>query len=348
MSIKLSSRTVIVATVVCTALLSFFVLRNTGGKRTPAQIPVIPEGTMPDRDRIPSSVRSYPIESMSDIIRFHPKPGYRYTYQFDRQIKITGMSREIPEIRYGGKLHMDIVKVDSKGFDALVSQVLHEHDQAGEVVFKLHINSVEKKVDLQVPTLHGEMDRQHADILKDLVANWMFTLESDTVGAYQADFSAMGIEDGYPRYEKTKIAYIRVAGPAKPDIVRSRHVLEWDSKQGVPHRVEGDEITRLGSGKMNFKSKSRYQIAFESISAVKTHVLSQNYHSESLALTAESREEKARARFTAEDWPKLLNRLATVASLSSPEQLELFGDLSAFLAAHGEFLPDFLASFLPA
>jgi hypothetical protein len=289
--------------------------------------------------REPASIAAPVSASNSQaVLRFQPEEGKRYTYGFERAIRVSGLGggHEIPELQYAGKFYVDVQHVDQAGFDAFVSEKVKGFESASSVIFKLHVDSSGKSIRLSAPVLKNEVESQHAGVLKDLISNWVFPLESDTVGSYQARFAALSVHEGIAHGKKAKVAYLK-SSKITPEIVSSEHFLEWDLKRAMPQLVLGSETTRIGSGQMSLMSEGHYKIAFEEIAASPALLVSSTefFHDEALVLSPGSSAARARARLTAADWPKLLARLQQVEALSASEQLALFGDISAYLRTGG-------------
>lgn len=297
--------------------------------------------------RGPANVKPDIVAKTSTDIRYRPEVGRRYTYSFDRAIRISGMNNKIPDIHYSGKFFVDVLHADASGFDAQVSEQVASFEEASPLVLKLHVDASGKSVDLSAPKLRKDSDRQNEGILKDLVANWVFPLQADTVGAYQAAFDPMSVRGGVGMVEKRKIAYVKTAATA-PEILSSKHVMEWDLQGAMPVTVRGEEVTRLGSGQMSFSSDSRYKITFVSLTTRPQENVVGIFHKETLALTPDSTVARARAHYTAADWAKLFQRVTQVANLSSNDQLALFGELAAYLRAYSDAIPDLMGLLSPS
>jgi hypothetical protein len=282
--------------------------------------------------------------SVSTSIHFKPEAGKRYVYSFDRAIHVSGMSNQIPDIQYGGKFYVDVISADASGFDAWARTQVTGHEQASPVVFKIHVESTGKSVEISAPELASQEAHQFAGILKDLVATWVFPLESDTMGSYQVWFSPMAVKGNFAHIEKRKIAYLTAsaANGAKnkvrtitPEIVKSNHILEWDLQRFMPAVLQGEEVTSVGTGQMAFSSSAQYKMSFVEMVNSPAQTVTGVFHAEALTLTPDSATGRARARFTAADWPRLQQRIMHVAELSPADQLALFGDLTAFLRSQG-------------
>ena len=120
------------------------------------------------------------------------------------------------------------------------------------LTFKVRVEANGKSVELSVPTLKNEEEQQYVGILKDLVANWVFPMEADTVGNYQAWFAPITVEGNFAHLQKRKVAYNKASlaqGKSQvktltPEIVSSNHLLDWDLKISMPGTLHGEEAPR--------------------------------------------------------------------------------------------------------
>lgn len=261
-------------------------------------------------ERAPTSLPAKPLEDF----RFSPREGTRYQYTFTRKLSFRGMN--IPDMEYNGILIVDVLRTDRKGFTAVLSHRLTGHAQTAPVRFHARVDGNGKRVILRSTPPRDEEGRQHANILKDLIALWVFPLEADTVGQFRASFASL--EGGW---KKRKLAYEREGAPA---IFHSEHWMLWG--EGVPKELKGEERTHFAGGAMPLTTESTYGMELESLSPIPSGSERGEWsQAETLALVPGDRD-----ALDPEDlgihWERNREELLSVVSFTPRERLRVFGD----------------------
>jgi hypothetical protein len=281
----------------------------------------------------PQATRNIASTTVTDTqgLFFHPEPGKRYTYEFEREIVFEGFPGKNPRVNYHGELYLEVLKTNEQGFEGLTSEKLIEHGKTSPSPLRVQVSSNGEKVkfftDKSAP--QNEESEQHRAIMKDLMAQLIFPLRQDTVGAYEAKFA---------HWQKTKTRYVKNT----PKILHSSHRLKWDAKLNLPEEVQGEEKTETlnPQSKIDVSATSSYKIHFlkvENEIQASAHSLSLMDEPENFALSQTPRSQPA-VSFA-------LNRLLDLEHLRSGERMKLFGELLASLRS-GTTTPDELAALL--
>lgn len=289
----------------------------------------------------------------ADAPSFRPKSGMHYLYSFDRKIDIHGLGSNLPPIAFHGTFAVDVTHADGRGFEAVAEEQVLDAPGPG-ARFRLHLDASGGAMTLAGDTPSSELERQHVAILKDLLANWVFASSTDTVGRYTSIVKRIpdvtGPRGVVSRFTKRKLAYVEARDPI-PTIARSLHVMEWSPALGMPLDIKGMESTQLGTGKLGLESDAQYALRFVRVepSTIGSTNLAGLDHPETLALNASPSHGGQRGiNRPIPDWSSLARRIGGVASLTSSQQLELFGDLVANLrATSGQSLSDLVALLSP-
>ena len=99
----------------------------------------------------------------------------------------------------------------------LISAQVQGHALDDAPAFRVHSDPEGKTIALLGPESKTDAQKQHSDVVKDLIANFFFPMQSDTVGPYSATFETLSPS----RFSKKKIAYVGPSKP-KPEIVSSQ------------------------------------------------------------------------------------------------------------------------------
>jgi HEAT repeat protein len=274
-------------------------------------------------------------------IRFQPEEGQRYTYSFQRKIRIRGLGNKIPDIAYRGELRLDILEAGAGGFTAVASESI-EGQAANQVLLKARVEKRGQRLELFSAAPDSEEEQQHEAVLKDLLSQLIFPLRSDTVGPYEATLEEVSAEEDFVRFRKVKRGYL--SGKHLPEIVSSLHLLKWNVEAGMPEEVRGAEATRLGQGETGISSDSSYLLQLKTVSAApkrKRSELAALKLSESLVLSGKAalRQHPDSLKLS---WPEMLERLRKLGSLSPSDRLQAFGDLVKLLELQGGNIPALL------
>lgn len=278
--------------------------------------------------------------SPSDPSRFYlPVSGRRYIYTFERAIAFEGnfAGTALPAVAYKGEFFVDVLRADARAFEALVSQRI-EGGQSSATVVRIEADARGDQLSLFTDKNNGETEKEHTQILKDLVALWLFPLRSDTVGAFEARFESL------PHAErKTKITYLS-KGNNIPEILSSSHLLQWNSAIHLPGALKGQETTRFSAANNSpLSAASRYELkfrAFEPIPHYSRTLLASLSEPADLLLQPRKPDLSSHPDYAKLSWPALSAQLASLEKMNGGEQLGVFGDLLKFLRMHPEKLAD--------
>lgn len=279
---------------------------------------------------------------------FLPEAGYRYTYAFRRDVKFEGdLGSGLPKVSYTGQFHADILRADARSFEAVLSEKIQGADSPSRPLVRIEADA--RGDALHVFSLNGltELEKQHASVVKDLAALWLFPLRSDTTGDFEARFDPLPAEQGYAREKKTKLAY-RSKAPNTPAILSSEHHLRWSFALHLPVEVKGRESTRLGKGNTALLASSAYELLYTTRApspALSQAALAALRQPDSLALDTSHPDLSEHPDYAHLDWNTLLRDLKDAGKLTNSKQLALFGDVLKFLHLHPEKASD-LASLL--
>jgi hypothetical protein len=186
------------------------------GSRVPASLILTPAASTPGVAVNDDGSRSY-----------LPQAGFRYTYAFRREVKFEGdFGAALPKVDFTGEFHADILRADARSFEAVLSEKIQGAPSPGSPLLRIEAGTRGDSVEIFTLSGLSELEKQHAAVLKDLAAVWLFPLRSDTVGAYEARF-----EPETNGEKKTKIAYVSKALNT-PTLLGSEHHMSW-----IPRRA---------------------------------------------------------------------------------------------------------------
>lgn len=296
------------------------------------------DNTMPGASRL----RAPGSSNKDEPLLFAPKAGRRYTYAFTRDLRFGGFSGfggQEPTISFRGTLHLDILQVHENGFTALAREQV-EGQAPNDVAVKLRLSDTGEDLELRAPKLIHESDRQHLDVLKDLLANFAFPSARDTVGPYRFELKRLSANATHLQFQKRKLRY--ELAPPVPDFVASLHLLKWSRQWHMPEETTGRETTRLGEH--GLVSETAYLLRLTAVSAspkISPRLLSTLSQPSSVAVSARPLAEKVLD--PAQHWPATRARLLTLGKLSQGEQLGLFGFLARLIKGNPGLVNELLA-----
>ncbi len=273
----------------------------------------------PSEPPLPAASRS-PANIQQADLRYQPRENIRYIYSFTRKLSFRGL--KIPDVNFSGELYIDVRRSDAKGFTAEWSETVKEFPNS-PVRLLTHLDPSARKLDLRVSTLKTDGDRQHANILKDLLALWAFPLEQDTVGNYRASFE---LKDG--ERKKIKLNY---NDPGAPKIFASEHWLLWDENLSLPKEIRGNDRTHHENGPMPLTTEAVYTIQYKGQGKIPALADREWSGNEGLALT-QLQQGIDPAEFGV-TWENTKTELLGLSKLTSSERLRVFGDLVKLLRA---------------
>ncbi len=279
------------------------------------------------KENIPTSAPRTPLPEAQ--ILYRPEAGKRYVYGFQRKLEFQGM--QIPEVNLRGEFYLDVITVDKQGFEAMASEWIRAYPKS--LAVRVRVDAKGEEMAIFTGKIRDDDDAQHVNILKDLLAQWVFPLRRDTVGFYTAKLEPQSLRS----WKKTKITYNRPQENV-PEIFRSVHTLLWSSELNLPQEIQGSEHTKMG--KTPLEVTSSYSLSFLRVekSALTAAQLTQWKQPSSLEL--ETTESAARVT----PWPELRASLAAgVEKIGTSARLALFGALVKRLEKNPEILPELLA-----
>lgn len=295
-----------------------------------------PLGSTSDKSessRSPASVHLSQAEAVEKDLRFRPTEKKRYAYFYERKIRLSGMSAEPRDLVYHGTFFLDVLRANENGFEARVENHLVEQPKLNSGPMRVKISATGKTMTFLVTpeSAHG----QEVAIVKDLLAEWDFPLNRDTVG----EFEAREQEVSPLRRTKSKIRYL--SGANRPEIVSSLHSLRWDPSIGLPAELGGDESTRMKQGGFSLGSESHFHIQWAStqdsppfdLSALSNATEEQEVTLESVTPGSASRVDSA----------ALMKELLQLDGMPASERLRVFGDLAALMRSHPDAVAESLS-----
>lgn len=297
----------------------------------------------PDIQKIVRVNASAPVNATA--LRFRPQADTRYVYTFERVILLQGFGKEQPKAGYRGELYLDVYRANANGFAAVVSERVEKFDAKRAVYLRIELDAKGENLQVFSAPLAGDEERERANVLRDLLANFCFSLSRDTVGRYRVEVTNLPDENSRLRRVKQKLAYLDGAKPL-PEILDSSHLLTWDAQMAMPFAVAGQESTRLGQGQMSLSSKTTYAIQFQKMQPapkLAKKLLDSLSAQATLALVPTKVAKFGNPEHEGVTWQQVLSRLENVANLSTNEQMQLFGDLVRLLRQGGKNISDLTA-----
>lgn len=273
-----------------------------------------------------------------------PQAGFRYTYAFRREVRFEGdFGDALPEVNFTGEFHADILRADAHSFEAVLSEKIQGAPAATRPLIRINAGARGDSLNVFTASDLTELEKQHAAVLKDLAAAWLFPLRSDTVGEFAARFDPEVNGEA-----KTKLAYLSKAANT-PTILSSGHHLRWSSAEHLPEEVKGRESTRLGKGKTALVATSAYALLLKQKGpspAIDHAALAALQIRDALALDTSHPDLAEHPDYAHLDWGKLMANLKDAAQLPNAKQLALFGDVMKYLRLHPEKTSDLTALLL--
>ncbi len=275
---------------------------------------------------------------------YQPKEKYRYTYKFSRAIQMQAWGKAIPAVEYAGEVYLDILHVTDNGFDALVQDKIPGLNLGGDIALRINLDSKGKVLKIYSTPRNTEAEEQHQALLKDFLALWIFPLEGDTVGKYESHWEKVSSDDSTKEnWRKVKVKYFSGQKKIFPIIASSENFLSWSQEYYLPYFISGKEYTRMGSANDSLEAESKYSIQF-----VRAELSKENWNAVLAKLTDWEEMDHLPAAATLANgkplpkWAELLSQLRSIDTLTSSEQLEIFGDLAKLLHARADYVDELL------
>ena len=224
---------------------------------------------------------------------------------------------------------------------------IEEQKALSPTSIRIHMSTDGTNLQLFSDKKSSSRERDQLNILKDLLANWAFPVQSDTVGAYSATFSSLDGKSGFLQKAKRKLLYL--ASAVAPEILHSENIMLWDMALGIPHSVRGVEELRLGKSASGIKTKSIYSIDFDHQAkgiGISAKELAGLRSKDSLLLVA-STDKSDHPDFNGINWEVVSNDLRRIQTLSKSERLKVFGDLTYLLRSQESLLPQLTTLLTP-
>jgi hypothetical protein len=280
----------------------------------------------------------------ADPLLFQPRAGQRYIYAFERRISFNGFGGlAIPPVAYHGEFFVDVLHASAQEFEAVLSERIAETNNQASPILRARIGTQGDKLALFTGELKGEEEQQHANIIRDLVSNWVFPLRSDTAGEFTARIESLPGGALGPLLKKVKLSYAGASGTNHPEVLSSLHFLQWNREISLPGELQGKETTRLGKSGSSLEADSRYHFRFRAIETIpiysKATIKGLNSPS-SLALNKKSM--SSHPDYAKLDWSTILSALRGLDKMAAARQLDVFGDLLKFLGMHPEKIAEVL------
>jgi hypothetical protein len=263
---------------------------------------------------------------------YAPRAGQKYSYQFRRQILLAGFRSSIPPLNYEGKMELDVIESNASGFTALMREQV-KGQAPTTMALKIHADPRGEKVEVFGRLAITEEDRQHESVLKDLVAQFFFSLKQDTAGEFESKIEMLPPENGENRWRKAKLSYKNLTTKLK--ILSSLHTMKWNQEHSLPHEVKGHDATRMGEGESSLSAQAGYALDFLGAGASSTRenasALAELQQPTTLFLNPGKPSFRQNPEFAQLDWAEIIHRLTQVGTKSDSERLKLFGDIVKLL-----------------
>jgi hypothetical protein len=216
----------------------------------------------------------------------------------------------------------DIVSVQ---FEITQGSDKQEHDS--HIPFVVELSKGQNILSVRTPKKLSQLDEDDVNVLKDFMSLYAYGVNRDTTGVYQFKLDRDG-----PDVQKTKIKY---ESPALQTIaiLSSNTQGEVEAGKGTWLKVQGKEQTRMdgmGNGQ-SLLTTSLFKIE-KLTSPLKPKIGVRSFADlENAGLDLISHRE-----FATSSWTELKARLANIKSLTRPQRLALFHDLSKLLKSDPE------------
>ncbi len=248
-------------------------------------------------------------------------------YTFERRVtadlvsddsKAVSPIKNMVDLAYSGRMLIEWQKKNPRM--ARFSFEINQPKLVSSLYVEALFDSNGKMTSFRAPLTKTPEQQEEVSFLKDLVSLYSFYSTEDTTGKYVAQFKEeKSVETD--KILKQKIKYLTsLASPV--ELVRSKHVLWLDPKNGTVMKVEGSEETQMKSIKdSGIRTVSEYKLM-----KMKATAASRITQSGTLSLVDDQLTIDPSASTKKPAWSTVAPRFHAVSHLTSKEQVALFHD----------------------
>jgi hypothetical protein len=281
-------------------------------------------------DRAPSSIPTKVIDNSIALPENAEVTAYHYERNVLAEIK-DKTTKPILNLSMQGTVfftaisHSDDSETVSLQFELTQGGDKEEHDS--HVPFVIELSKGQNILSVRTPKTLSKLDEDDVNVLKDFMSLYAYGVNRDTTGVYQFKLDRDGTD-----VQKVKLKY---ESPTLQTIaiLSSNTQGEVDAAKGTWLKVQGKEQTRMegmGNGQ-TLLTTSLFKIE-KLNSALKPKAGIRSFANlEDANLDLISHRE-----FATSSWTELKARLANIKSLTRPQRLALFHDLSKLLKSDPE------------
>lgn len=252
-------------------------------------------------------------------LSYRPQVGHQYHYHYSRKLEFQGSQQHLAPISYDGDLTLQILKTNTRGFEAIIRdrvslRILYDYDSHSLQIFQ--------------PPSPTPDETQSIALLKDLIALFFYSHDTDTIGHYEARFILSYSDTDTQSWKKTKLAYTPHPTHPIPEILSSEHELKLDLKLGMPNTVAGFETQRYSEASLYTQSSYAMTLREVSKGVLLSHPeISSLTKPTTLDITQDSALFASTGSTTHTEWSHLSQRLMQIENLHADERLRTLGDL---------------------
>ncbi len=292
--------------------------------------------------RKPASISNATPE-VPESTRLAPSLNEEHLYSFQRKLEARIQGEALLEVQYSGSLKISALKTQSGETRSVARlefdpQTLEKFEpelrerarlESPAVAFVINKNgSLSEIKTLIAPKNASRLFEEKKNILVDLVAQYAFFSQTDTLGDYDALFTKIGSN----RVRKEKTSYHPNRTEIRNRVISSQHEISWNIR-GV-ETVIGQETIESGNESMRMLQTSSYVIREQAVrpSVAQDQALAQlneaDFESTTIAQAIIDRK-PAGQKITRKTWAwnELLPRLQALSKISSSEKMKTFYEL---------------------
>lgn len=247
-------------------------------------------------------------------------------YLYQKKIQIEGFGQQIPDIHIRGTF-----SIEPKGKKGEVDEYIVSFDfqkpQNESVVAFVRYHQSNHNMELFIDSHSTKVDQENLNVLKDLLAQFFYLSNEDTVGMYRYQISKLANNSSNHQFlRKTKKEYLK--GLRAPRIDEYVQQIELNQKS-VPIKIQVKERSSIGNQPYSLASNSNSKFEFvKMIASRQSAEVSEKFQQKvSLQLMATQLAVEQNPEYQKIHWPTVLEEIQKISQLSASEQLRVFGDL---------------------
>ncbi len=247
-------------------------------------------------------------------------------YLYQKKIQIEGFGQQIPDIHIRGVFSIE-PKVKKGEMGEYFVSFDFQKPQNDSISAFVRYRQSNHSMELFIDSHSTKVDQENLNVLKDLLAQFFYLSNEDTVGTYRYQISKF--ENGSSNNQflrKTKKEYLK--GFRAPRIDEFVQQIELNQKS-VPIKIQVKERSSIGDQPYSLASNSNSKFEFlKMVASRQSSDLSKNFQQKvSLQLIATQLALDQNPEYQKIHWPTVLQEIQKIAELSASEQLRVFGDL---------------------